>query len=351
VRGVIEVSLGLEKLDAELRDAQTRQILVALITIFGVSVTGMVVMGRVVLRPIARVAAAAQRIGQGHFDTQVVVKSKDEIGQLGKVMNDTATRLKKVYGELESEIAERKLAEDEIRRQAAALERSNKVKDEFLSVVSHELRTPLSAVMGYATLMQDGALGEIQPQQWNALRVIGNQTKDLLSMINSILEATKIGAGSVAMEQQEVDLNALLEEIRQTYDIPLDKDLAFVWDYGDHLPRVRTDRGKLKQILQNLINNAIKFTDRGQVTLSARYSPETATVEFQVTDTGIGIPMDIQPLIFDRFRQADSSDTRRHGGVGLGLYIVSTLTKLLGGTVRVESTPGNGSTFTVRLPT
>jgi signal transduction histidine kinase len=124
-----------------------------------------------------------------------------------------------------------------------------------------------------------------------------------------------------------------------------------VWDYGDHLPRVRTDRGKLRQILQNLINNAIKFTDRGQVTLSARYSPETGTVEFQVTDTGIGIPMDIQPLIFDRFRQADSSDTRRHGGVGLGLYIVSTLTKLLGGTVRVESTPGNGSTFTVRLPT
>jgi len=350
VRGVIEVSLGLEKLDTEIRDARTRQIVVALLTILGVSITGMVVMGRVVLRPIARVAAAARRIGNGEFDTQVAVESADEIGELGKVMNETAARLKKVYGELESEIAERKSVEEKIRGQAAALELSNKVKDEFLSVISHELRTPLSAVMGYATMMQDGALGELQSEQGAALLVIERQTKDLLTMINSILDATKMGAGSAEVEKEDVDLNVLLEDLQQTYKVPLNKDLTLVWDYANSLPRIQTDADKRKKILQNLINNALKFTDHGRVTISARHLPEITTVEFRVTDTGIGIPQETQPLIFDRFRQGDSSDTRRHGGVGLGLYIVNTFTRLLGGTVEVESVPGKGSTFTVRLP-
>lgn len=239
---------------------------------------------------------------------------------------------------------------EETKKQTAALELSNKVKDEFLSVISHELRTPLSAVMGYATMMQDGALGELKTQQGEALRVIENQTKDLLTMINSILDATKMGAGSIVVEQQEVDLNALLEEMQQTYRVPVNKDVTVVWDCTDRLPRIQTDPGKLKQILQNLINNGIKFTDRGRVTISARHLPKLQSVEFQVTDTGIGIPQEIQPLIFERFRQGDSSDTRRHGGVGLGLYIVNTFTRLLGGTVQIESTPGRGSRFTVRLP-
>jgi signal transduction histidine kinase len=350
VRGVIEVTLGLEELDAELREAQTRQIAVALITIFGVSIAGIIAMGRVVLRPIARVSAAAQRIGKGEFDGQVPIESEDEIGQLGKVMNDTAARLKKVYGELESEISERRLAEEEIRRQATALELSNRVKDEFLSVVSHELRTPLSAVMGYAALMKEGALGEIRSEQQAALRVIEKQTGDLLGMINSILDASKIGTGAVEVERQEVDLNGLLEEIRETYGIPLGKDLAIVWASNGPLPPIRTDRAKLKTILQNLIGNAIKFTDRGEVVISARHLRQAGAMEFQVVDTGIGVPKEMQRAIFDRFRQADSSDTRRYGGVGLGLYIVDTFTRRLGGTVEVESEPGKGSTFTVRLP-
>lgn len=350
VRGVIEVSLGLEKLDSELRNARTRQIVVALLTIFGASITGMIVMGRVVLRPIARVAAAARRIGNGDFDTQVAVESGDEIGELGKIMNETAARLKKVYGDLEAEITERRLAEEKIRGQAAALELSNKVKDEFLGVVSHELRTPLSAVMGYATMMQDGALGKLQSEQEAALQVIERQTQELLAMINSILDATKMGAGSIELEREEIDLNALIEELQQTYRVPLNKDLTLIWACGDPLPRIQTDGGKLRRILQNLINNAIKFTDCGRVTISARHLPEITSVEFQVEDTGIGIPEEMQPLIFDRFRQADSSDTRRYGGVGLGLYIVNTFVRLLGGTVRVASAPGKGSIFTVRVP-
>jgi signal transduction histidine kinase len=204
--------------------------------------------------------------------------------------------------------------------------------------------------MGYATLMQDGALGELKTPQREALRVIENQTTDLLTMINSILDATKMGAGSIQVERQEVDLNALLEEMQQTYKVPLNKDVTVVWDCTDPLPRMQSDPGKIKQILHNLIDNAIKFTDQGRVTISSRHLAEFQGVEFQVADTGIGIPPEIQPLIFDRFRQGDSSDTRRHGGVGLGLYIVDTFTRLLGGTIQVESASGRGSRFTVRLP-
>ena len=238
---------------------------------------------------------------------------------------------------------------EEIKRQSLELERSNKVKDEFLGVVSHELRTPLSAVMGYAALMQDGVLGEVHLEQAKALRVIENQTKDLLNMINSILEATKIEARATIVQNQDTDLNAFLDEIRLTYDISLKKDVTLVWDYHGDLPRIATDPAKLKYILQNLINNAIKFTHQGHVILSARYLPRLQKVEFRVTDTGVGIPPEMQPAIFERFRQADSSDTRPYGGVGLGLYIAKSFTEMLGGTLAVASEVEKGSTFTVNL--
>jgi signal transduction histidine kinase len=239
---------------------------------------------------------------------------------------------------------------EQIRHQALELERTGKVKDEFLGIVSHELRTPLSAVMGYAALMQDGGLGKVEPEFADALGMIENQTKVLLTMINSILEVTSIEAGAAVVQNQETDLKALLDDIRSTYDFSLNKDVAFIWDYNGDLPRVMTDPGKLKHILQNLMNNAIKFTHEGHIALSARYLPQRRRVEFQVADTGVGIPPDMQPAIFERFRQVDSSHTRLYGGVGLGLYITKSFTQMLGGTVAVTSEPGRGSIFIITLP-
>ena len=134
------------------------------------------------------------------------------------------------------------------------------------------------------------------------------------------------------------------------YEVPLDKDVALTWDYPSNLPVMKTDGGKLMQILQNLINNAVKFTEKGSVTFSARYFLGTDTVEFKVADTGIGISKKALPLIFEKFRQLDSSDTRPYGGVGLGLYIVKQFTEMLGGTVTTETEPGRGSTFVVTVP-
>ncbi|MBI2538943.1 MAG: GAF domain-containing protein, partial [Deltaproteobacteria bacterium] len=217
------------------------------------------------------------------------------------------------------------------KEQALALEKSNKIKDEFLSVMSHELRTPLNVVVGYSGMLKDRLLGELNPTQQQALEKIINRANDQLATINNILFAT----------------------VLETENYP-----------GD-LPFIKADSAKLRQVLQNLINNAIKFTDKGSITISTRFLPVsdshplrfgetgnrgTGVVEFKVADTGVGIPKEMLPVIFDRFRQVDSSETRSFGGVGLGLYIVKKFTELLGGTVEVESEVGKGSTFTVTIP-
>jgi signal transduction histidine kinase/HAMP domain-containing protein len=264
---------------------------------------------------------------------------------------------------------------EEMAKLAADLSRSNKVKDEFLSVMSHEFRTPLNVIMGYVAMIKDGLYGAVGPQLEEALAKVMSRARDQLTMIAGILQATQIEAERVGAEMQPFSLRDFLDDLRSSYEVRLEKDLAIHWSYSRDLPAITTDREKLKHILQNLINNAIKFTEKGSVTVSARllaHSPvhplpdsgkqgkeETESgrtgdrekwVEFKVTDTGIGIPESALPNIFDKFHQVDSSETRLYGGVGLGLYIVKQYTELLGGSVAVESSPGKGSTFTVTIP-
>lgn len=239
---------------------------------------------------------------------------------------------------------------EQTKKQAIELDNANKVKDEFLSVMSHELRTPLNVIVGYTDLLHDGMLGEINPDQEEALGKVISRSNDLLSMISSILEATSIEAEAIKLESHETNLKDFLKELRSSCDVPIGKELALNWDYPSDLPVVKTDREKLKLILQNLVNNAIKFTEKGHVTISARHNPKSGIIEFKVADTGAGIPQDALSIIFDMFRQVDSSETRAYGGVGLGLYIVKKFTEMLGGKVEVESELAKGSTFTLRFP-
>ena len=268
---------------------------------------------------------------------------------------------------------------EEMTELAADLSKSNKVKDEFLSVMSHELRTPLNVVMGYVAMIKDGLYGSISPEQQEALEKVMSKARDQLTMITGILHATQIEAERVGAEVQPFSLRDFLDDLRSSYEVRLEKDLAIHWSHSQDLPAITTDREKLKHILQNLINNAIKFTEKGSVEVSARVvaagEPGAARlpladasrehnaapfgtgtdnrlcwVEFTVADTGIGIPESALPNIFDKFHQADSSETRVYGGVGLGLYIVKQYAALLGGSVTVKSRPGKGSTFTVMIP-
>ena len=237
------------------------------------------------------------------------------------------------------------------RKQSVELERANRAKSEFLGIMSHELRTPLNVVMGYAGMMRDRMFGEINAEQDKALGKVISRAGEQLGMINGILIATQMESGQVPVAKTEVPLNIFLDDLRSVYLTPLfDKGLKLNWEYPPDLPVIRTDGEKLRQILQNLIDNAIKFTENGCVTISLQYFPEAKMVEFKVADTGMGIAQEAQPLIFEMFRQLDSSDTRSYGGVGLGLYIVKNLTKAIGGQLELESEAGKGSTFTVRLP-
>lgn len=268
---------------------------------------------------------------------------------------------------------------EEMKDLAADLSRSNNVKDEFLSVMSHELRTPLNVVLGYAAMIKDGLLGNVSPEQAEALGKIVSRAKDQLAMISGILQATRMEAERANAEKKEFSLRDFLDDLRATYEVPLDKDLAILWSYSRNVPAITSDRDKIKHVLQNLINNAIKFTEKGSVAISVRvvdvedpiapsapaadassgHNGEPRSLkagnrmrwaEFKVTDTGIGIPGNALPCIFEKFHQGDSSETRAYGGVGLGLYIVKEYTELLGGSIEVESKPAGGSTFTVRIP-
>ncbi|MBI2363566.1 MAG: GAF domain-containing protein, partial [Deltaproteobacteria bacterium] len=256
---------------------------------------------------------------------------------------------------------------NELQQKTEGLERADKVKDEFLSVMSHELRTPLNVVMGYTAMIKDGMFGETNPEQEGALENVLGQANDLLTMITSILYATSIETQELRTEPHRFALGDFLNDLRTAYDPPRDKALALRWTYPPDLPGVETDREKLKYILHNLIHNAIKFTDRGQVTISAMIregrgqtitdgdqqpanGKEEELIEFKVADTGIGISQEKLPLIFEKFHQIDSSDTRPYGGIGLGLYVAKNFTELLGGKIELETEQGKGSTFTVNIP-
>jgi PAS domain S-box-containing protein len=238
----------------------------------------------------------------------------------------------------------------QLQQKTYELEQANKTKDEFLSVMSHELRTPLNVVLGYTGLIKEGVLGEINPEQNKALEKVMRRAQDQLSMINAILQATLIEAGRVAVKSHEVGLEDLLGDLRSDYDPFGEKDLTISWDYSPELPAIKTDGEKLKQILWNLISNAIKFTEKGNVSISADYLPETNRVRFKVADTGIGIPKEALGTVFDKFHQVDSSATRLYEGVGLGLYIVKKFADMLGGEITVESETGKGSVFTLLIP-
>ena len=239
---------------------------------------------------------------------------------------------------------------NQIQRQANDLQHANKVKDEFLGVVSHELKTPLNVISGYSSMLTEGMLGEITPIQEKALQTVSRQSKELHNLINSVLQVNSIEAEMLQAEFQQVNFWEFLSELRAFYDYPLAKDVRLVWELRTDLPILSADRGKLRHILENLINNAIKFTDQGTVTISARFLASKKAMEFKVTDTGIGIPKELVPSIFERFRQVDGSDTKAYGGAGLGLYIAKKYANLLGGTIHVESKLGQGSTFALRIP-
>ncbi len=229
-------------------------------------------------------------------------------------------------------------------------EQKSQGKKEVLDIVSHEFRTPLNLIGGYAQALKSKTLGDITQEQEQALAKILRQSDNLLQLVNGFLDLTRIEAGEISLQKEEIRLPEYLQAMKLNCEVILDKPLSLQWSFSPDLPTIISDKTKLTIILQNLINNAIKFTDKGSIQVSTRWHADKKALELEVADTGAGIPKEALPIIFDKFRQVDSSITRVHGGIGLGLHIVKAFTEMLRGTVAVKSEVNKGSTFTLTLP-
>ena len=264
-------------------------------------------------------------------------------------------RLKQASAELERKVQEAtaELAQQNelLRRQHIELEQASALKSQFLANISHEFRTPLNAILGYTHMLLYGVTGAVTDPQRKSLTRIDSNSRHLLALINDILDITRIEAGRMPLNLSRFRVSELIDEVMAELEpIIRRSNLTVTMKMGAKLPVVKTDRQKVKQIVLNLLSNALKFTPSGSVTIGATVDRKTDAVNIIVRDTGVGIPEESHSKIFEDFRQLDNSPTRGYGGTGLGLSICRRLAQMLGGSIEVTSRLGEGSVFTLRLP-
>jgi signal transduction histidine kinase/CheY-like chemotaxis protein/CHASE3 domain sensor protein len=282
----------------------------------------------------------------------------EELEQQSKALQDSQERLKNQQAELEqinSQLEEQAQTlehqRDDLQRSQRELQRANEYKSEFLANMSHELRTPLNSSLILAKLLSENRAGNLDAEQVKFAETIYGAGNDLLTLINDILDLSKIEAGKLDVRPEAVALARLVDELKDTFKpIAQEKQLELAVSIEDGVPEaITTDPVRFMQILKNLLSNALKFTERGGVTLTVRRTRD-GLLGFDVKDTGIGIDPAQHEVIFEAFRQADGTTNRKYGGTGLGLSISRDLARLLGGKLTVESAVGRGSTFTLTLP-
>jgi signal transduction histidine kinase/DNA-binding response OmpR family regulator/HAMP domain-containing protein len=295
--------------------------------------------------------------------TELTTK-QEELHNTNEELQEKAQLLENEKKQVEAKNLEIEMARRALEEKAEQLALTSKYKSEFLANMSHELRTPLNSLLILSKLLADNPQGNLNEKQVEFSRTIHSAGSDLLSLINDILDLSKIESGTVTIEVGEMPMSSLKQHMERTFrQLAADKQLEFNVDFDESLPEaIRTDEKRLQQVVLNLLSNAFKFTARGGVTLAVRCAKSgwsknhpvlqgaERAIEIAVTDSGIGIPQEKQKLIFEAFQQADGTTSRKYGGTGLGLSISREIARLLGGELQVRSKPGEGSTFTLFVP-
>ena len=281
-----------------------------------------------VIEPVRQMDARFKEIAHGDFQGRLEVANRDELGDLAEEVNSMCEELERLYVELET---------------------ASRHKSEFLANMSHELRTPMNAIIGFNRLVMRRCKDILPEKQYQNLEKIAVSADHLLTLINSVLDLSKIEAGRMEVRAAEFQLPPLLEACVRTVEPILNgKDVRLSSQIEGPLPVMCSDQDKIRQILINFLSNAVKFTERGTVAVTAR--EEGGNMLVSVSDTGVGMPAEKLQTVFESFTQLDSGTTRQHPGTGLGLAISRHLARLVGGDIVVQSTAGEGSTFEMVVP-
>ncbi len=353
--GMVKISLPLEKTQKALARNNAFLLSTAIVTTFMAMLAAYAIVRYVIVKPVLHLKDVSDEIARGNLDLRADIRTGDEFEELSHAFNrmlrhlvTVQEELRQVNGNLDGKI-------DQLAQVNLQLYETNKIKDEFLATMSHELRTPLNSILGFSdVLVKADNISEKQKKFLNNIQASG---QDLLGMVTDILNLAKIESGKLELKCSEFTLESIIHrQVDALEPLAINRNIQLSMEVAADLPNVYSDSGKLQQILNNLLSNAIKFTPEGGRVHVQAESLSNGQFQMIVKDTGVGVRLEDQTIIFEKFRQGraipgqEDAMTREYGGTGLGLSIVKELCRILGGEVQVESEFGKGSAFIVQMP-
>ncbi|MFH1096870.1 MAG: ATP-binding protein [Candidatus Desantisbacteria bacterium] len=334
--GILRVSLFLRDIDILFAKLQIKILRISIVIII-LSLLGALLFSRNLLKPIQRLKIASQKVTGGDFNVRVILKSNDELKDLAESFNRMTEQMKETF--------------EKLSQQNEELRNAERIKRDFVTNVSHELRTPLTAIKGFAETLED----EVDPKSRRHVDIIRVHTDRLITIVQDLLVLSELEGKESNLEFEDVNIVELLENVTNLFtEKIIEKRLELKFVIDENIPHLRANSFKLEQMLINLIDNAVKYTEKGEITISIKQMPgglpQNEFVVFEIMDTGIGISEKHLIRIFERFFVVNRSRSRKLGGTGLGLSIIKHIVQLHNGKIIVESTPDTGSKFIVILP-